>query len=322
MGFHDPASPVGTLAITVLNWYACTTPAAGLIGYCVRDGPPPTSTLTSWNRVIAANDKVGADGVHCASGVAVGSGVPAGVPLGVAPNDTLGVGSGTLAHGQNRVKLAPPEAPHVDDGPTGFQHTFCCPPPVSVDVVYPGSAAPPVTVVSKLVSVPQSTPAAAAMASSSGSVGCESNAAATHPPCAAQTVSHDAPGAPATQSSAAMMSHVEGVGVRVGVGDVVGVCDEPKEGEGDDVAAGVTVDVGDTVMAGVPDTDAVTVGVPDTDAVTVGVPDSDADFEAAEVNVARDRVAEKVEVDDAVLEAVEVDDAVLEAVEEADGVPV
>ena len=55
LGFHDPTSPRGTPSIFVLSWYACSTPAAGLIGYCVRDEPPPTTTLMSWNRDRSAN---------------------------------------------------------------------------------------------------------------------------------------------------------------------------------------------------------------------------------------------------------------------------
>ena len=152
---------------------------------------------------------------HTAMGVSEGVGSTEGVPLGVAPNDALGEGDGRVAHGQNRIQEAPPVAPQVDDGPTGFQQMLTCDPAVSVEVVYPGSAAAPAVMVSVLVSDPHDTPASFAIASSSSSLGCRSNAAATQPPCAAQVVSHDAPGALATQSPASVMNQGVGEGLAV-----------------------------------------------------------------------------------------------------------
>ena len=47
-GFQEPAPPNGTAPdIFVFSWYACSTPAALLMGYCVRAGPAPTTTLMS-----------------------------------------------------------------------------------------------------------------------------------------------------------------------------------------------------------------------------------------------------------------------------------
>ena len=162
-------------------------------------------------------------------------GVEVGLPVGELPYDAVGAGVGRLAQGQKRVKLPLPAAPHVENGPDGFQHTICVPAVVE-EKVYPGSAAPATAIVSLLISVPQTTPANAAIALSSTSLGWVSNAESKQPPSDSHAVSQESPGALTTHSAAAVISHVEGEGVEVTDADTGMV----PEGEGVRVTTGVT----------------------------------------------------------------------------------